>query len=78
MLSNYDLAAEMGAGESKAGHGASDGPATDALDYYQLLDVDENATADEIKVGDFVLCHRLRALKSLAEILQKTCTYSSP
>lgn len=37
----------MGAGESK---GQSAEAAADTVDYYQLLEVDENATADEIKV----------------------------
>jgi hypothetical protein len=41
----------MGANESRS-HGHGHGQAApDVEDYYKLLGVDENATADEIKVG---------------------------
>jgi hypothetical protein len=44
-------AATMGANESRS-HGHGHGQAApDVEDYYKLLGVDENATADEIKVG---------------------------
>jgi len=46
----------MGANESKqstgGGSGGSGGGGEEVLDYYALLEVDENATTDEIRVMD--------------------------
>jgi hypothetical protein len=40
----------MGARESKSQESSSGDQVPQALDYYQLLQVDESATSDEIKV----------------------------
>ncbi len=40
----------MGARESKAAHGGA-GETNAPEDYYQLLEVEETATQDEIRVG---------------------------
>ncbi len=66
----------MGAGESKGQHSTEDGE--DVLDYYHLLEVDENATADEIKVG--VALTRAYSDCKCASIafIQKIGTHPSP
>ena len=41
----------MGAQQSTENQGGNDGNAPNAQDYYAILQVEENATSDEIKVG---------------------------
>lgn len=56
----------MGARESTNRVPGSKAPASTeaaAPDYYQLLDIDENATADEIKVIDTYQTHLLTSVQ---------------